>query len=60
MKPRFEVYKDKAGEYRWRFRAKNGRIMADSAEGYNVKTDCLGAINMLQAQFPNAEIEHLT
>lgn len=30
----FEIYQDAAGEYRWRFRAPNGRIMADSAEGY--------------------------
>lgn len=30
----FEIYQDKAGEWRWRYRARNGRIMADSAEGY--------------------------
>lgn len=31
---RFEVYKDAGGEYRWRASAANGRIVADSAEGY--------------------------
>ena len=28
------IYRDKAGEYRWRVVAPNGRIVADSAEGY--------------------------
>lgn len=31
---RIQVYEDHAGEYRWRLRAKNGRILADSGEGY--------------------------
>ena len=29
-----EFYEDKAGEWRWRLIANNGRIIADSAEGY--------------------------
>lgn len=32
--PRFEVYEDSEGDYRWRLVARNGKIMADSAEGY--------------------------
>jgi uncharacterized protein YegP (UPF0339 family) len=32
---KFEVYSDSKGEWRWRFKADNGRIIADSAEGYN-------------------------
>jgi uncharacterized protein YegP (UPF0339 family) len=30
----FEVYEDNAGEYRWRLRAGNEQIVADSGEGY--------------------------
>lgn len=30
----FEFYKDRAGEYRWRLKSTNGRIVADSGEGY--------------------------
>ena len=30
----FEVYKDQRGEWRWRLRAKNGKKIADSGEGY--------------------------
>lgn len=31
---KIEIYRDKAKEYRWRIRASNGRVLADSAEGY--------------------------
>jgi uncharacterized protein YegP (UPF0339 family) len=31
---KFEVYRDAAGEWRWRLKAANGRIVADSGEGY--------------------------
>ena len=33
-------YTDQAGDWRWQYRRSNGRIMADSAEGY---TDLRGA-----------------
>jgi uncharacterized protein YegP (UPF0339 family) len=29
------IYQDSSGEWRWRLVAKNGRIVADSAEGYS-------------------------
>ena len=32
--PRVVFYLDRAHEYRWRLLARNGRIIADSAEGY--------------------------
>lgn len=34
---RIEMYQDKAGEWRWRLVAPNGRILCDSAEGYSTK-----------------------
>jgi len=37
---RFELYRDKKGEWRWRLRARNGRIIADSGQGYRHKGDC--------------------
>lgn len=45
--PRFEVYRDKADEYRWRFVAANGRIMADSGESYTRREDCHDAVARL-------------
>ncbi len=34
MAAEFELYKDGAGEYRWRLQAGNNKIIADSAKGY--------------------------
>ena len=31
---RFEIYPDKKGLWRWRLKARNGRIVADSGQGY--------------------------
>ena len=42
---KFEVYKDKRGEYRWRRKASNGRIVGASSEGYNKKKDCEANMN---------------
>ena len=57
---RFQVYVDRAGEYRWRLRASgNHEIIADSAEGYKEKRDCLHGLELVKAQAPDAEIEEL-
>ena len=47
-KASFEVYKDKAGEYRWRLRAMNKQILATSGEGYKEKRSCLAAIESVK------------
>jgi uncharacterized protein YegP (UPF0339 family) len=46
----FEVYGDAAGKLRWRFWAPNGRIMADSGQGYARKQSCIAGINELSAE----------
>lgn len=33
----FEIYRDDGGEYRWRMKTKNGRIIAVSGEGYRTR-----------------------
>ena len=35
-----EFYKDKQKKYRWRLKASNGRIIADSGQGYKAKESC--------------------
>jgi uncharacterized protein YegP (UPF0339 family) len=35
MMAQFEIYKDERLEFRWRLKANNGKILAESAEGYN-------------------------
>jgi uncharacterized protein YegP (UPF0339 family) len=45
----YEVYTDKSGYWRWRYVASNGRIIADSGEGYYNKADCLHGIAIMKA-----------
>lgn len=41
---KIKIYRDGAGEFRWRLVASNGRIIADSAEGYTDKAHCEQAV----------------
>jgi uncharacterized protein YegP (UPF0339 family) len=52
---KFEVYKDKAGEYRFRLKAGNGQVIAVS-EGYKSKTSCMNGIESVKKNAPTAEI----
>ena len=53
--PKFEVYVDKAGEFRFRLKAKNGAIIAAS-EGYKSKASCLNGIESVRTNAPDAKI----
>jgi len=44
----FLTYQDNLRQYRWRLKASNGRIIADSGEGYNNLTDCQHAIALIK------------
>lgn len=56
---KFEVYKDKAGEFRFRFRASNGEAMFAS-EGYKAKASALSAIESIRKNVPEAALEDQT
>ena len=56
--PKFEMYVDKAGEFRFRLKARNGSIIAVS-EGYTAKASCRGGIESVQKNAPVAEIEEV-
>ncbi|MBH04290.1 MAG: hypothetical protein CMP08_09270 [Xanthomonadales bacterium] len=43
---KYEMYRDAADEYRWRLKAGNGEIIADSGEGYKNKSDCQHGIDL--------------
>ena len=53
--PKFEVYQDKAGEFRFRLKARNGEIIAVS-EGYKAKASCLNGIESVRKNAPEAEV----
>jgi len=52
--PKFEVYTDKAGEFRFRLKARNGEIIAVS-EGYKAKASCMNGIESVRKNAPDAE-----
>ena len=53
--PKFEVYVDKAGEFRFRLKARNGEIIAIS-EGYKAKSSCLNGVESVRKNAPEAEV----
>ncbi len=52
--PKFEVYEDKAGEFRFRLKARNGQIIAVS-EGYKQKASCLNGVESVRKNAADAE-----
>lgn len=54
--PKFEVYLDKAGEFRFRLTATNGQIIAAS-EGYKAKASCFNGVESVKKNAPDAPIE---
>ena len=53
--PKFEIYEDKAGEFRVRLKATNGEIIATS-EGYKAKAGCKNGIESVVKNAPDAEV----
>lgn len=53
--PKFEIYLDKAGEFRFRLKARNGEIIATS-EGYKAKAGCLNGIESVKKNAPEADV----
>ena len=53
--PKFEIYVDNAGEFRFRLKATNGEIIAAS-EGYKAKERCENGISSVRENAPVAEM----
>lgn len=56
---KFELYKDRSSEFRWRLRADNGKIIADSGEGYTTKQNAEHGISLVKTS-ASATTEDLT
>ena len=54
--PKFELYTDKAGEFRFRLKAANGEIIA-TGEGYKAKASALNGIESIGKNAPDAKVE---
>jgi uncharacterized protein YegP (UPF0339 family) len=56
---KFHLYRDKNREWRWRLKASNGRVLADSGEGYKRKGGARKAVEIVRAGAAGVEIvEH--
>ena len=53
--PKFEIYTDKAGEFRFRLKATNGQIIAVS-EGYRAMAGCKNGIESVKKNAPEAAV----
>ncbi|MDL2214353.1 YegP family protein [Clostridia bacterium OttesenSCG-928-O13] len=53
--PKFEMYEDKAGEFRFRLKATNGEIILAS-EGYKAKASCKNGMESVRKNAPDAEV----
>ena len=54
--PKFEMYVDKAGEYRFRLKARNGEIILAS-EGYSQKAGCKNGIESVRKNAADGVVE---
>ena len=56
--PKYELYQDKSGEYRFRLKASNGEIIAAS-QGYTSKQSCKNGIESVAKNAPDSPVEKL-
>ena len=43
----FTIFTDRSGLFRWNFKAKNNKVIADSGEGYTTKQNAEKGMNAL-------------
>ncbi|MDX2057293.1 MAG: DUF1508 domain-containing protein [Gemmatimonadales bacterium] len=56
----FELYRTRNGDFRWRLKSANGRILAQSSEGYQSRAGCLTAIERIRTGAATATFEDLS
>jgi len=53
--PKFELYQDRSGSYRFRLKARNGEIIAIS-EAYSAKAGCLNGVESVRKNAGDAPV----
>jgi len=56
-KARFELYRDRAGDWRWRLRHDNGNVIADGGQGYSSKRNAERGVRSVKANAPGGAVE---
>jgi uncharacterized protein YegP (UPF0339 family) len=60
MAGKFELYKDKSGEFRFRLKAGNGEIIATSSESYKTKAAATNGIESIKKNAADAKVDDQT
>jgi uncharacterized protein YegP (UPF0339 family) len=55
----FEVYKDSADEFRFRFKDAEGTLVATSGKGYKTKAECVKIVETIKKEAAKAKIEEV-
>lgn len=55
-KATFELYEDRAGEWRWRLVHDNGNVIADGGEGYTTKRRAKDGLRSVKRNAPDADV----
>jgi uncharacterized protein YegP (UPF0339 family) len=58
MAGKFEIYRDKQGQYRFRLLAANGQVIA-TGQGYKAKKSCIEGIESVRKNAPDAAVEEV-
>ena len=54
--PKYEIYMDRAGSYRFRLKASNGEVILAS-QGYTTKSACKNGIESIAKNAPDSAVE---
>jgi len=60
MAAKFEIFRGKIGDYRWKLTHTNGQIIANSGEGYTTKVNAINGLNSVKKNAPDAVVEDTT
>ena len=55
----FRYYRDESDEWRWQLKADNGKVVADSGEGYRQRPDCVAGSELFRRLGPDAPVRNL-
>ena len=55
---KFEIYKDKAEEFRWRLKSSNGEILATPGQGYKSMGDAKAGIELVMKSGDNDKLKY--
>jgi len=55
----FEIFEDRAGQWRWRLVHANGNIIADSGEGYASRQKCRQGLTSVKTNAADADVVHV-